>query len=381
MPESQLTPENAARLLEIGRSLTANLELEPLLLEIAEAAREVTGARYSAIGVLNSDSEVLERFITVGIDDALRAEIGDLPHGRGVLGVLIDEPRPLRLESISEHQSAYGFPEHHPPMKSFLGVPILIDGRAYGNLYLTDKQQGAFDDTDETSVVTLAAWAAIAIKNARLVEDDRLRAAIDGAERERMRWARELHDDTLQGLGALNVLLSSAIRRDDLASLRTAASAGSEQLLLEISNLRSLIAELRPASLDEIGLEAALEALFGRLSSTADLEVDLTISLGEGDPLAKELEVTVYRVVQESANNVVKHAAASEIRASIRRDGSAIEISVHDNGTGFDRDAETSGFGLVGLQERVALAGGSTTITSSTSDGTTVFATLPIRLG
>ncbi|MBJ7353784.1 MAG: GAF domain-containing sensor histidine kinase [Thermoleophilaceae bacterium] len=381
MLESQLPPENTSRLLEIGRSLTANLELEPLLHQITAAARELTGAKYAALGVLNSSRDSLERFVTIGIDEAQRSEIGVLPSGRGVLGVLIDDPRPLRLDSISRHPSAYGFPAHHPSMESFLGVPILVDGLAFGNLYLTDKSEGNFDDIDEASVVTLAAWAAIAINNARRIEQDRLRAAIEGAEQERRRWARELHDDTLQGLGALNVLLSSAVRRGDLESLRTAAAAGSEQLRVEISNLRSLIAELRPASLDELGLEAALEALFGRLTSTADFDVELSNELGNGDALPKELEITVYRVIQESINNVAKHASASHIQAQLRRNGSSIELSVHDDGRGFDPGAGTSGFGLVGMQERVALAGGTTTVTSSTTGGTTIQVKLPLPNG
>src|SRR6185437_6490055 len=108
--------------------------------------------------------------LTLGVDDATRRSIGDLPRGRGVLGVLIRDPRPLRLSNVSEHPLSYGFPPHHPAMTTFLGVPILIRGEAFGNLYLTEKQGGEFDEQDEESAVVLAAWAAVAIENARLYE-------------------------------------------------------------------------------------------------------------------------------------------------------------------------------------------------------------------
>lgn len=369
---------NPERLLEIGRSLTSNLDLESLLREITDAARDLTHANYAALGVLNAARDGLDRFITVGLGQEARARIGELPRGRGVLGVLIDNPRPLRLARISEHEDAFGFPEHHPPMKSFLGVPIMIDGTAFGVLYLTDKSAGEFDDVDEASVVTLAAWAAIAIHNARSVRDDRLRAAIDGSENERRRWARELHDETLQSLGALHVLLASALRNGDKASLESAAKDGAEQIRIEISNLRSLITELRPAALDELGLTTALAGLSHRMSSLSDVDVELTGNLSGLDELEEDLQVTVYRVVQEAMNNAVKHATPTRIDVTVDCHANSVQISVHDDGRGFDCDAQSSGYGIVGMRERVALAGGSLTIESSEVDGTVVAATLPL---
>ena len=138
-----------------------------------EVARELTGARYAALGVLDERRERLERFLTVGIDDATHAAIGDLPRGNGILGILISDPHPLRLRDVGEHPQSYGFPLNHPPMHTFLGVPILIRGEAFGNLYLTEKEGGEFDEGDEEAVVVLAGWAAIAIENARLYRDVR----------------------------------------------------------------------------------------------------------------------------------------------------------------------------------------------------------------
>lgn len=157
------------RLLDVGSSLLSELDLEVVLKSVAEAAREVTGARYAALGVLDSERRELERFINVGIDEATRREIGNLPRGRGVLGELIREPSPLRLLDVNEHPHAYGFPPGHPPMHSFLGVPIAVRGEIYGNLYMTEKQEAKeFDASDEEAAVTLASWAGIAIENARL---------------------------------------------------------------------------------------------------------------------------------------------------------------------------------------------------------------------
>jgi len=156
------------RLLAIAPALAGGLDLETVLRRIVEAAREVTGSRYAALGVLDASGEALERFITVGLSDEEVARIGDLPRGRGVLGELIRRPQPLRLEHVGDHPRSYGFPMGHPPMESFLGVPIRVRGEVYGNLYLTEKQGGEYDEDDEESALRLADWAGIAIDNARL---------------------------------------------------------------------------------------------------------------------------------------------------------------------------------------------------------------------
>ncbi len=165
------------RLLEVGRTLMADLDQSVVLDRVLETARELTGARYAALGVLNDARTELSRFLTSGIDESAHRAIGDLPRGRGVLGVLIDHPTPLRLADVGESPASYGFPAGHPTMKSFLGVPILIRGEAWGNLYLTEKDTGAFTVDDEEAATILAQWAAIAIENARLYEISQNRRA------------------------------------------------------------------------------------------------------------------------------------------------------------------------------------------------------------
>ena len=137
-------------LLEIGTSIVAELDSEAVLRRVLDAGRELTGARYAAVGILDSERRELERFLTAGIDDATRRAIGDLPRGAGILGELIRHPEPLRLGDISEHPRSYGFPPEHPPMTTFLGAPVLVRGEAWGNIYLTEKEGGQeFDGSDE----------------------------------------------------------------------------------------------------------------------------------------------------------------------------------------------------------------------------------------
>src|SRR5215207_8190598 len=156
------------RLIAVGTTLVSEPELDTLLTQLLEVAQELTGARYAAIGVLDDERRGIERFLTRGLDPPQHRAIGDPPRGRGLLGALVEDPRPLRLHDVRADPRSYGFPSGHPPMRTFLGVPILIRGRAWGNLYLTDKHDGDFDAADEQAVTTLAAWAAIAIEHADL---------------------------------------------------------------------------------------------------------------------------------------------------------------------------------------------------------------------
>src|SRR4051794_296301 len=169
MPEPVLDDLRLRRLIDAGRGLISNLDVEAILQQLLDVAREVTEARYAAVGVLDGRRQELERFVTAGIGADTHRAIGDLPRGRGILGLLIEDPRPLRLEHLGEHPHSYGFPSAHPEMETFLGVPVMIRDEAWGNLYLTEKAGGeAFTEADEESAVILADWAAIAIENARL---------------------------------------------------------------------------------------------------------------------------------------------------------------------------------------------------------------------
>ena len=189
-------------LVDSGISLSSELSLDALLQRIVETAAELTSARYAALGVIGKAGQGLERFLTAGVDSETHAAIGDLPRGRGILGVLIREARALRLHDIADDPRSVGFPRHHPPMKTFLGVPIVLRGVAYGNLYLTEKEGGAdFSEEDEELTQLLAAQAAVAIENARLYETS-------------TRWLRQL-----ESLNEIGNALASEIELEPLLGL------------------------------------------------------------------------------------------------------------------------------------------------------------------
>jgi len=546
------------RLLDVGRALMTELDLEAVLERVLLTARDLTGARYAALGILGDQRSELERFLTSGIDsEQARRTIGDLPRGRGVLGVLIEQPRPLRLSDVGQHPSSYGFPAGHPVMRSFLGVPIVIREQVWGNLYLTEKQGGEFSERDEEAVTILADWAAIAIDNARVyetserrreelekacrgreatrdvavaiggeialehvlelivkrgralvgarslvimlregdelvvqasaghvtdmrgvrlpiagstsgqvlehrraeritdvaarlriapsefgvadaqtallvpmvyrgsalgvlaafdrgqdgsvfaeddeqlmrtfaasaatavalaqsVQSDRLRTSLAAADAERRRWARELHDETLQSLGGLRVLLSAALRGEDLKRAQAAMRQAVEQIEHEIANLRAIITELRPAALDELGLRTAIEALLDRHREDSNLWIDDELALpgpsAGAERLDRDLETAVYRMVQEALTNVAKHARARHVRVAISESDGELLLEIQDDGVGFDSQVSSDGFGLAGMQERAGLAGGTISVDSG-EQGTLVRACLPVRRG
>ena len=204
---SQQTPVDRLRVLvDAGIALSSELSLDALLQQLVETAAQLTGARYAALGVIDRTGQSLERFLTTGVDPETHAAIGDLPRGRGILGVLIREAEPLRLHTLGDDPRSVGFPANHPPMESFLGVPILLRGVAYGNLYLTEKADGSdFTEEDEELTQLLAAQAAVAIENTRLYESS-------------ARWLRHLESlneigDALAGELELEPLLGLVARR------------------------------------------------------------------------------------------------------------------------------------------------------------------------
>lgn len=397
--KSALGEDRLRRVIEAAHSLVSERRLDDVLDRLLVVARELTGAQYAAIGVLDDSRSGLDDFLTAGIDPDRRELIGSLPRGRGVLGLLISDPEPLRLDDVGAHPLSYGFPPGHPPMTTFLGVPILIRGEAWGNLYLTDKRGGPFDPADEEAVTLLATWAAIALENARLyrqmehrraelerslegeaLQRERLRHSVRSAEAERRRWARTLHDETLQALGGLRVLLAGARRLPDQEGMRELIASAVDQLGDEISSLRAMITELRPPVLDQLGLAPALDTLLERARSVHGLELEAAISFGE-DPdgtarLDPDVETAIYRVVQESLVNVMRHAHASRVEVEVVRLGPEIRVAVRDDGVGFDPEHASDGFGVAGMRERIGLAGGRFTIRSSDT-GTIVDAVLP----
>lgn len=388
--------ERTSRLVESGMAIGSGLELDTVLQRLLESARRVVGARYAALGVLSDSGDDLARFLWSGIDDLTAMNIGRLPGGRGLLGRLITDPRPLRVERIGEHPSSAGFPAGHPPMQTFLGVPVVLGDEVYGNLYLTDRETGAFSEEDERLAVVLAAQAAVAIANARSAADDRARLAESAAlaaarerekaaaeghrrairaqEAERVRVARELHDETGQVLAAIALEMRALEEHvDDDGRERLAAARRS--LAEATTALRDLALRLRPSGLEEHGLASAIERQADRLRVDPGIAVD--VSVEDMPELGEEAEITVFRVVQEALTNVQRHARASHASVLVRKLPGRVRVIIEDDGVGFDPDADTDRLGLAGLRERVALLDGTATLESHPGAGTTVVVEIP----
>ena len=233
--------------------------------------------------------------------------------------MLITDARPLRLDDLTADPRAVGFPPNHPPMTSFLGVPVMTRGVAYGNLYLAEKQpSGPFSEEDEEIVTLLAAQAAVAIENAGSVQRDALRRAVQAQEAERRRLARELHDETGQALTSMLLGLAAVERAETADDARVAAGELRELVVETLQNVRRLSVELRPSALDDFGLEPALRRLGQTVKESADLDVQVETRLG-ADRLLPEVETAVYRIVQEALTNVVKHASAERVSIVVTR--------------------------------------------------------------
>ena len=365
-------------LVEAGIALTSELSLEAVLDKLVRAAAELTGARYAALGIVDSTGRRLDRFLTHGVTPEEHEAIGALPIGRGILGVLIRDPRPLRLHDLADDPRSVGFPPHHPPMRTFLGVPVLTRGISYGRLYLTEKEGGAdFSEEDEEVVTLLAAQAAVAIDLSQRVERAALRRAVAAQESERRRIARELHDETGQALTSILLGLAVVEQADRPEDLQAALGELRALVVDTLQDVRRLAVELRPKALDDYGLEPALRRLGQSMRESGELDVQVEARLGP-NRLPPELETAVYRIVQEALTNVVRHAAANHVSVVLTRKNGAVSVMIEDDGRGFDPSHPSGGIGLLGMHERAALLDGRLLVDSSPGAGTTLILELPL---
>lgn len=374
-------------------ALAGDHDLEEILGRMVHCAADVAGARYAALGIFDEAGRI-ERFVHHGLDAATVERIGSLPEGRGLLREVIVADGPIRVSDIGADPRSCGFPAHHPPMRSFLGVPVRRGARRFGNLYVTEKRDGAdFDAEDERLVVTLAAFAAAAIESVRLVaaeerarlDRDLLTRVIEAQEAERARVSRDLHDQIGQSL--TSVLLGQRLVLDALDSgdpgLRDAHDRAEEVRSLAVDALnevRQLAFELRPIVLDDIGLVAAVRRLASDVAERNDFTLDVDLDgLTDDTRLPGEIETVVYRVVQEALTNVTRHARASRVRVSVVVADGRLRAEIVDDGTGFDpAAAQHRSLGVTGMAERAALAGGEVRIASAPGAGTTVRLDVPV---
>lgn len=356
------------RLLDAVLSIGAELDLPTVLRRITEAAAELVDAQYGALGVLDERREGLSQFITVGIDEETRSRIGDLPEGHGILGLLITDPRPIRLPNLREHPDSYGFPPGHPPMTSFLGVPIPVHGEIFGNLYLCDRQgDDAFSDVDEEMAVALAAAAGIAIDQARL--HARLEQMSMVADRDRI--ARDLHDRVIQRLFAIGLSLEGLSRSGLDPDVTERLSTAVEDLDETIRQVRSSIFELEERRLSGRSLRHEVLAVCSDAARTLGLDpqvrfvgpVDST-----ADPSVADHAVAVAR---EALANVARHAEASAVTVTLAADAGEVRLEVVDDGLGIPADAEP-GSGLANMAARADALGGWCAVEPVAEGGTVV---------
>lgn len=363
------------------------------LRHIAEAARTLAAARYGALGVARTDGAGLSAFVTVGLTGEEEAAIGPRPTGRGVLGLLLERDTPLRIDALCAHSDSVGFPPNHPPMDSFLGIPIRRGETTLGSLYLTNKDGGGpFTEADEAAVQTLGAYAAVAIHNFHLLS--RQRALVHGLmtaqEEERRAIAYDLHDGLTQFVMAAHMHLEAFQRARDAGRLEKAErdlEHGLQYLKEATLESRRMINGLRPLALDDLGLAGAVELLLHEEKTRAnwtDAEFAHNVSSQRFD---RTIETAAYRVAQEALTNARKHAEASRVRVLLlvgdgetRGESPTLTLEVRDWGRGFspsEADGDSERVGLHSMAERVQLTGGAYSLRSAPGDGTTVRAVFP----
>jgi signal transduction histidine kinase len=362
-------PRRLRELLDAVLALTSDLDAPSMLRRIVEAAVELVDARYGALGVLDDSGTRLAQFITVGIDDDAHALIGALPEGHGLLGSLIVDAKPLRLPDLREHPDSFGFPPHHPPMRSFLGVPIRVRNEVFGNLYLTDKTTAeAFTDVDEELVVGLAAAAGIAIENARLHSRVQQFALVEDRER----IARDLHDTVIQRLFATGLSLQGTLRlvRTDAVATETRIEAAVDDLDLTVKHIRSAIFELESSRVSRAGgvrervLGLGREAA-GALGFEPRCLFDGPVDSGVGDDLAGDLLATL----REALSNIARHAHATRADVEIVVTDQVV-LRVVDDGIGPPAPVTRRGHGLKNMDARAARHGGRFEVRAGLASGT-----------
>ena len=346
---------------------------------LADTACKIVGARYAAIGVANADGTALDEFVVSGMTEEAKRLIPEKPKGIGVLGILIQRQSPLRLDDIKSHSASVGFPPNHPPMTSFLGVPLCHGGICLGSLYLTDKP-GGFSEQDEVLVDALRLQLCVGIRNLQMLRRQQAlsQRLLTAQEEERKATAADLHDSLTQLVFAAGAHLDAYRARAEVSSdpdLDLAAKylrdAGIE--------CRTLIKRMRVLELEDLGFVAAIGQLVDEEQARAGWDSTNFSTNVQDDDLHPMLAVSLYRLIQEALNNVRKHACATTVDVSVEQfyvgGRTSVSLTVMDNGSGFDVNAVNQSFEHIGLQsmrERTQLFGGSFMLESECGAGTTI---------
>lgn len=345
-------------------------ELRSVLRSIVRSAMDITDARYGALGVVGADGYLIE-FVHEGMEHDVVDTIGHLPIGVGVLGTITRTGETVRLEDIAAHPDSSGFPEGHPEMRSFLGVPVRTGDTVFGNLYLTDKE-GGFAAEDENTIEALAMIGGFAVANARIHE--RLRRAAVAEDRARI--ARDVHDDTIQDLFAIGLSLQALAEVAADPQMTTALRTEVQRIDQCISSLRRLILDLRQLEPHRV-LAAEVTELVEELADAHGIEARVLVD-GVFDAVPMAVADSVLHIVKEATSNALRHSGSKWVEVVLFGAEQSIAVSVNDAGKGFDPNGHFGGLGLTNLRARALQAGGELEIFSGDGRGTTLRALIPI---
>ena len=351
------------------------LEIGEVLQLIVDRVRDLVKAQYAALGIVGENSEITD-FITSGITAAERRAIGDLPHGRGLLGLIVRENRSYRIPEIAAHPESHGFPPHHPPMHSFLGVPISVKQEVVGRLYLTNKQgDPEFTADDQALVETFALHAGIAIDSARLHEQVRRLAVFD----ERDRISRDLHDSIIQSIYSVTLSLDDVpeLVEESPAEARDRVDSAIDTLHGVIRDIRNFIFGLRPLLLDSGNLADGLRILVDEIRRNTAINIDLETDLHEELPIAVVAELLA--IAREALANVARHSGARHAAVGVVADDDTVRLTVDDDGRGWAIGTIHAGghHGLGNMRARAEALGGTFTLSSEPAGGTRIIVTVP----
>jgi signal transduction histidine kinase len=366
-------PRALRKLVDAVLSISADLELATVLLRIIETAMDLVDARYGAIGVLNETKTALAEFVTSGIDPELHKAIGTLPEGHGILGLLILDPKPIRLPDLREHPDSYGFPPHHPPMRSFLGVPIVVRQEVFGNLYLTDKQSDeVFSDVDEELTIALAGAAAVAIENARL--HARVRELVLLEDRERI--AKDLHDTVIQRLFATGLSLQGTARLAGRPDVAARIQDAVEDLDETVKHIRTVIFGLETAAAHGDGVRNRIMTLTREASGALGFLPEVMFTGPVDTMVDARLGKELLATVREALSNVARHARASWVAVEVEA-GRELVLRIKDDGRGMPAE-HGNGLGIRNMASRAEALGGRFDARPADSGGTVVEWTVPL---
>jgi signal transduction histidine kinase len=372
------TPDQIRAALDAAvRGIAGLASVDDVLQLIVDRVRPLVRAEYAALGIVDASGRI-ERFITSGMDDATRQRIGALPEGHGMLGLIIRENRSFRVPDINTDPRRYGFPPNHPPMTSFLGVPITVKGISLGRLYLTNKMDAdEFSEEDRSLVETFALHAGIAMENARLHEQLQRLAVVD----ERERISKDLHDGIIQNMYAVGLSLEDVpeLMDDDRTEAAARVERAIDAIHLSIQDIRNFIFGLRPELLEGTSLVGGLAALVEEYRHNTIIDIELLVPGDVPEP-ADEVIGHLLAIASESLSNIVRHSRASRATLELtERSAGTTELTIEDNGIGFDPGGvvKLGHQGLANTRERAAKIGGTVAIDSHPGAGTRILVRVP----